>query len=110
MEFIQESLQTPISYRCDVFVAGGGTAGVVAALAAAETGADVILAERNGYLGGTLLYGVGGLHSFFNTYLLKEGLEKKQVVQGIPQRLIDGQTGSRGCMHRASGTENWRYL
>ena len=36
----------------DVCVTGGGTAGFVAAIAAARTGAKVALVERNGYLGG----------------------------------------------------------
>lgn len=38
---------------CDVLITGGGIAGVAAALAAGRQGADVILVERNGYLGGT---------------------------------------------------------
>lgn len=39
--------------QCDVLVTGGGAAGVAAAVAASRQGARVILAERNGYLGGT---------------------------------------------------------
>jgi hypothetical protein len=37
---------------CDVLVVGGGPAGLGAALGAAAAGADVILAERYGFLGG----------------------------------------------------------
>jgi len=36
----------------DVLVAGGGPAGLGAAIGAAQTGADVVLAERYGFLGG----------------------------------------------------------
>ncbi len=36
----------------DVFVIGGGGAGICAALAAAENGANVVLAEKSGILGG----------------------------------------------------------
>ncbi|MFB0522667.1 MAG: FAD-dependent oxidoreductase, partial [Candidatus Bathyarchaeia archaeon] len=36
----------------DVVVAGGGIAGVAAAVAAAKSKAEVLLVERNGYLGG----------------------------------------------------------
>ena len=45
----------------DVCVAGGGTAGFVAAIAAARTGAKVALVERNAYLGGanTATYNTG---------------------------------------------------
>ncbi len=39
--------------RFDVVVAGGGTAGGVAALAAARQGARTLLIERKGYTGGT---------------------------------------------------------
>jgi len=40
--------------HCDVLVAGGGPAGLAAALAAAETGARVILADEQPELGGSL--------------------------------------------------------
>ena len=42
----------PVIARADVVVAGGGNAGVAAAVAAARTGASVLLVERYGYLGG----------------------------------------------------------
>ena len=40
---------------CDVFVAGGGPAGIAAALSAARAGADTILCERYGVVGGGLV-------------------------------------------------------
>lgn len=40
---------------CDVLVIGGGPAGLMAALTAARSGADVILLEENAELGGRLL-------------------------------------------------------
>ena len=39
--------------KADVIVAGSGAAGLTAALAAAAEGADVLLLERSGWLGGT---------------------------------------------------------
>jgi len=42
----------PVRHDVDVFVAGGGPAGVAAAVAAARQGARVFLAERQGCLGG----------------------------------------------------------
>lgn len=53
---------------CDVCVVGGGTGGVVAALAAARQGAKTVLIEAKGYVGGTLVEGGTALHSFFNNY------------------------------------------
>ena len=43
----------PLSASCDILVCGGGTAGVVAAIAAARGGADVLIVEGLGQLGGT---------------------------------------------------------
>lgn len=47
-----EPHMTPVDLDCDVFVAGGGLAGVCAALAAARHGAKVILAQDRSRLGG----------------------------------------------------------
>ena len=38
--------------ECDVVVVGGGPGGIGAAVAAARNGADTVLIERYGYLGG----------------------------------------------------------
>ena len=65
---IEEYRKTPVRYDCDVVVCGGGTAGFTAGLAAARNGADTILVERFGHVGGTLVNGAGPLHSFFNLY------------------------------------------
>jgi len=45
--------------HCDVLVAGGGAAGIAAALAAAETGASVIIADERTALGGSLHFDTG---------------------------------------------------
>src|SRR5881628_2990215 len=44
--------QTPVIAETDVLVVGGGPAGQSAAIAAARAGAEVMLLERFGYLGG----------------------------------------------------------
>ena len=41
-----------VAAECDVLVVGGGPAGLGAAMGAADTGAEVILVERLGFLGG----------------------------------------------------------
>lgn len=43
--------------HCDVLVVGAGPAGLSAAIAAAEAGADVVLCDENPELGGSLTYG-----------------------------------------------------
>ena len=55
---IRESLETPVAAHCDVLVAGGGVAGISAALAAARCGAEVILLERSYMLGGLATAGL----------------------------------------------------
>jgi succinate dehydrogenase/fumarate reductase flavoprotein subunit len=50
--------------RYDVAVVGGGLAGVVAAVRAAECGASVVLVECGARLGGTALHSGGGFHIF----------------------------------------------
>lgn len=95
--YIVENRKTPINYQCDVLVAGGGTAGVVAALAAARNGAKTILLERNGFLGGTLVNGAGPIHSFFNLYKAFPNAEKKQVIKGIPEEIVERMIKCGGC-------------
>ena len=58
MKKITESFETPIRYDCDVLVAGGGFAGIAAALAAARSGKKTILIERTFMLGGLATAGL----------------------------------------------------
>ena len=48
----EEARQLEVIERAEVVVAGGGPGGVAAAIAAAREGAEVLLVERYGYLGG----------------------------------------------------------
>ena len=75
--------------KFDVVVAGGGTAGVVAALAAARQGAKTALIEVKGYPGGTVTEGGTALHSFYNLWKAFPGVKKRQVVKGIGQEIIE---------------------
>lgn len=70
----------------DVVVVGGGVAGTVSAIAAGRMGAQVLVVEQNGYLGGALTsYGVGPMMTFH--------AGEKQVIRGlmeeIVQRMVD---------------------
>jgi ribulose 1,5-bisphosphate synthetase/thiazole synthase len=96
--FLEErQRKIPITYSCDVLVVGGGTAGVVAALAAAETGAKTILIEKGGFLGGVLLHGAICLHSFFNLYRPFPERSKIQLVRGIPEKIVQAMQEAGGC-------------
>ena len=63
--------------HCDVLVIGGGPAGLMAARAAAEAGADVILAEEDTRLGGRILAECGEI----------DGLAALQWVEEIAGQL-----------------------
>lgn len=59
MSFIVEKeKKVQVIDSCDILIAGGGTAGISAALAAARQGAKVILAEQEWMLGGLATAGV----------------------------------------------------
>jgi len=88
MHYEESSRQLPVR-AFDVVVAGGGTAGVVTALAAARQAAKVALVETKGYPGGLVVEGGTALHSFYNLWKAFPGVEKKQVVRGIPQEIVD---------------------
>lgn len=52
---IEESVRkTDVLLECDVLVVGGGPAGIAAAVGAAKAGADTIIVERYGCLGGNI--------------------------------------------------------
>ena len=55
---IEQNRQIPITRAYDVIVAGGGIAGVSAALAARRSGARTLLLEREFALGGLVTLGL----------------------------------------------------
>ena len=87
----------------------GGTAGVVAAIAAARQGAKTILIEMKGYPGGTVVEGGTALHSFYNLWTAFPGVEKRQVVQGIPQEIIDRLAKVGGTSGHAEMSAGFDY-
>jgi len=93
----------------DVVVAGGGTAGVVAAIAAARQGARTALVEAKGYTGGTAVEGGTALHSFYNLWKAFPGVEKRQVVRGIPEDIVRRLVAIGGSSGHAEMSVGYDY-
>ncbi len=93
--------QTPLVDRYDVIVAGGGTAGIVAAVAAARNGARVLLLERSGFLGGNIAtqfleHSAGWFDARGNAaswVALPEELVKRLVAAGASPGHVRDDTG-----------------
>ncbi|HUB67750.1 MAG TPA: FAD-dependent oxidoreductase [Candidatus Methylacidiphilales bacterium] len=69
----------------DVLVAGGGTAGLAAAISAARAGASVLLVERSDVLGGNATQAF--VHSFCGLFLPPENQEYQYANPGFAERL-----------------------
>lgn len=82
MEYISEALQTPVVDSFDVIVAGGGVAGIGAAVAAARAGMRVLLLEKGILLGGLA---TSGLISWYEP--LCDGVGE-QMTYGIAEELL----------------------
>ncbi|MBQ7974467.1 MAG: FAD-dependent oxidoreductase [Clostridia bacterium] len=115
-DIIETEVTAEVVGEYDVLVCGGGTAGCVAALAAARNGARVALIEASPFLGGMMTEGNAGLTKFILNGKdieaqskiidkLRAG-ESVQVVGGIPMELVrdlqkrDAATntaGTAGC-------------
>ena len=83
--------------ECDVVVVGGGPGGIGAAIAAARNGADTILIERYGYLGGM---GTGGLVTIIPCLSDFDGIMQ---IGGINQEWIERLTVREAETHPPAG-------
>jgi len=95
---IEPRREVPVIAEPEVVVVGGGPAGYVAATAAARNGADTLLVERYGYLGGMAT----GTQVIYIDLMADE---EKQVIFGIPQEVVERSIALGGVTWR-KGTLN----
>ncbi len=82
--------QTPVRHAYDVVVAGGGTSGLCAAIAAARSGARTLLIERYAFCGGNAT-----IYLPLLSFLDQQGNE---VIKGIGKEIIDRVIELGGCV------------
>ncbi|MFN3663464.1 sarcosine oxidase subunit alpha family protein [Yoonia sp.] len=93
---------------CDVLVIGAGPAGLMAALTAAQAGADVILADEDSAMGGRLLReveDVGGKPAAFWVADVLAQLDAMPNVRLMPRTSVTGthDQGTFGALERITG-------
>lgn len=82
--------QLPVSQRADVVVCGGGASGAFAAIAAAREGADVLLVEQFGMVGGSATAGLV-------TPVMHSGIEGDPACSYLSAELRDRLLAVGGC-------------
>lgn len=97
---VEPARDTPVRCDVDVLVVGGGSAGLIAAVAAARRGARVLLVEQNGFLGGTLTMTTVG--SVCGLYAVSDDAVTP-IVGGIGAELMSRLAASGG----ARGPQRW---
>jgi len=83
-------VKTTYQIKTDVAVIGGGPSGIAAAVSAARGGADTLLVEQYGFLGGLATTGLPLLS--FHT------MSGKQVFEGFAQEFVDELQAIGGAM------------
>jgi ribulose 1,5-bisphosphate synthetase/thiazole synthase len=89
------SRQLTTLWDADVVVVGSGTAGCCAAIAAARNGAETVLVERFGFLGGTSTQVLDTFYGFYTP-----GSIAYKVVGGIPDDVVAGLRNFQAAFER----------
>lgn len=85
----RSEVEAQVVAEADIVVVGGGTAGCVAALAAARNGAKTLLVERYGHLGGMMTEGNVGLTVFTGYPGGRERKDGKWLVGQTVEKFAD---------------------
>lgn len=88
-------LKNLLSSKFDVIVAGSGSSGSTAAIAAARNGARTLLIEKYGFLGGTSTAVLDTFYGFFTP-----GSRSLKVVGGVADDVVATLQQSGGCFER----------
>ncbi|EOZ95328.1 putative membrane protein [Indibacter alkaliphilus LW1] len=83
-QIVKESkngINTPVRTSTDILIVGGGPSGIIAALAASESGYKVTLVENRSFVGGNMTIGLPVLGFL--------GQKGNQIINGLPQKFID---------------------
>jgi len=92
-----------VSGRSDVIVAGGGVAGIAAAVSCAKLGVETLLVERYGFLGGL---GTAGLVNPFMSSFTSDG---KPLVGGFYADICARMREMGGMLDRAYDPEAMKF-
>lgn len=90
--------------NCDVLVVGGGCAGIAAAVCSARHGADTVLCEQYGFLGGTATAGLVG--PFMTSY---DAAGRTQLIRGFFDELVRRMEKEGGATHPSKATVGTAY-
>jgi len=85
--------EVPVLLDCDVLVVGAGMSGFAAAVSAARTGMETVLAEKNHFPGGVATSGL--MCSISNYFVTRDGT---QVTTGLPVEFLDRLVAENGMM------------
>ena len=94
MDSIPFTREIPLRYHSDVAVIGGGPSGFCAAVAAARSGASVLLIEEGGFAGGMATRGLVGP---FMTSYDKDG--KQMIIRGLFEEVVNRLVKRGGAIH-----------
>ncbi len=83
--YTEPARETPVARDAEVLVVGGGPAGLAAAISSARTGAQTVLVERFGYLGGTA---TASLMACINGFRNQVEPDSTQAVRGIAEEIV----------------------
>jgi len=109
MAFIEESARsTPIIAETDVLVAGGGPAGLAAALGAARGGAEVMIVERYGCLGGVISQSMVGTIAWYRTS--EDTVDAGGIGNEFERRAMEAGASLEINRHQVLDTEVFKFL